>query len=77
VPFARRSAERWLAARRRPRRVELVVPAQRPGADVVVDGMTDAVRCPTPACGAMLPIGYAGGCPVCGDSPVADPAWPS
>jgi len=68
--------ERWLADRRRPRRVELVVPEQRRSEDVAVDGVEDAVRCPTPACGAMIPLGYAGGCPVCGDSAVADPAWP-
>ena len=75
VPFARRDAERWLKERRRPRRPELVVPAQRAASDVVLDGLADVVRCPTPACGALLPLGYAGGCPVCGDSVVADPAW--
>jgi hypothetical protein len=75
VPFARRSAERWLADRRKPRRVELVVPEPRPAGDVAVDGVDDAVRCPTPACGAMIPLDYAGGCPVCGDSVVADLAW--
>ena len=75
VPFARRSAERWLADRRKPGRVELVVPDQRRPEDVAVDGVEDAVRCPTPACGAMIPLGYAGGCPVCGDSVAADPAW--
>lgn len=75
VPFARRAAERWLADRRKPRRVELVVPAQRQPEDVAVDGVVDAVRCPTPGCGAMIPLDYAGGCPVCGDSVVADPAW--
>jgi hypothetical protein len=74
IPFARRSAERWLAERRKPRRVELVVPEQRHPRDVAVDGVLDAVRCPTPGCGAMIPLGFAGGCPVCGDSAFADPA---
>jgi hypothetical protein len=77
VPFARRTAERWLADRRKPRRVELVVPEQRTPPDVTVDGVVDALRCPTPACGAMIPLDYVGGCPVCGDSAVADPAWPA
>lgn len=76
LPFARRTAERWLAERRRPRRVELVVPEQRQSVDVRIDAGHDAVRCPTPACGAMIPLDYAGGCPVCGDSVAADPAWP-
>ena len=75
VPFARRPAERWLADRRRPRRPELVVPAQRAANDIVLDGVTDATRCPTPACGAMVPLGHPGSCPVCGDSVVADPTW--
>jgi hypothetical protein len=75
VPFGRRSAERWLADRRRPRRPELVVPEQRTASDVVLDGVADATRCPTPACGALVPLSYVGGCPVCGDSVVADPAW--
>lgn len=75
VPFARRVAERWLADRRRPGRPELGIPPQRIPADVVIDGVADATRCPTPGCAAMVPIGCAGGCPVCGDSVVADPAW--
>lgn len=75
IPFARRSAERWLAERRRPRPGELRVPEQRHSCDVAVDGVLDAVRCPTPACGAMIPLGSASGCPVCGDSAIADPAW--
>ncbi|MBV9293862.1 MAG: hypothetical protein JO222_15575, partial [Frankiales bacterium] len=66
VPFAQRTAERWLAARRRPRRPELSVPGQRVAADIVVDASTDVLRCATPTCGALLPIGYAGDCPVCG-----------
>lgn len=76
VPFSRRTAERWLADRRRPRRVELVVPEQRRPDDIVLDGVADATRCPTPACGALIPLDSAGGCPVCGDSVAADPAWP-
>jgi hypothetical protein len=75
VPFARRDAERWLANRRRPGRPELGIPSQRIGSDVVLDGLADATRCPTPGCAVMVPIDYAGGCPVCGDSVVADPAW--
>jgi hypothetical protein len=66
VPFAQRTAERWLAARRRPRRPELSLPAQRAAADIVVDASTDVLRCATPTCGALLPIDYAGDCPVCG-----------
>jgi hypothetical protein len=66
VPFARRTAERWLAARRRPRRVELRVPDQRRATDVVVDASADVLRCLTPTCGALLPVGYEGPCPVCG-----------
>ena len=75
VPFARRDAERWLADRRRPGRPELGVPPQREASDVVVDGLVDAARCPTPGCAAMVPLDYAGGCPACGDSVVADPGW--
>ena len=75
VPFARRDAERWLANRRRPGRPELGIPQQRAGSDVVIEAVQDATRCPTPGCSAMVPIDYAGGCPACGDSFVADPAW--
>lgn len=66
LPFAQRDAERWLADRRRPRRVELTVPAQRSPEDVVVDASEDAVRCETPSCGALLPLRHEGDCPVCG-----------
>jgi len=68
VPFSRRMASRWLAARRRPRRVELSawsmpVDTRR---DVVLDASSDVTRCVTTACGALLPVGYEGDCPVCG-----------
>jgi hypothetical protein len=68
VPFARRQAGRWLAARRRPRPIELVVPAQRRPDDVVVEVEveTDVVRCRTDRCGALLLVGYEGDCPICG-----------
>jgi len=68
VPFSRRLAHRWLAARRRPRRAELDG-VQRSGRrdDVVVDAWTDAVRCATAGCGALRPLAYPGCCPVCGD----------
>jgi hypothetical protein len=73
VPFSRRTAQRWLAARRRPARIELGIPAQRrpgqadPATDVVLDAIHDVLRCRSRSCGALLPVGYAGGCPVCGD----------
>jgi hypothetical protein len=67
LPFDRRTAQRWLAQRRRPSRPELLVPAPRAADDVVVDGSQDAVRCGNPACGALLVLGYDGACPVCGD----------
>jgi hypothetical protein len=66
VPFARRAAGRWLAARRRPGRAELTLPSQRPQEDVVVDASTDVLRCVSSTCGALLPIDYEGDCPVCG-----------
>jgi hypothetical protein len=66
VPFARRTAERWLAARRRPQRAELSVPAQRRAEDVVVDASADVLRCVSSTCGALLPVDYEGDCPVCG-----------
>lgn len=67
VPFARRRAERWLAARRRPQRPELRVPDPRPAPDVIVlDASTDVVRCSSTTCGALLEVGYSGDCPVCG-----------
>ena len=67
VPFSRRVAERWLAARRRPGRPELVVPAQRSGEDVVLDALADVLRCRGRGCGALLPLGWDCACPVCGD----------
>jgi hypothetical protein len=66
LPFARRTAGRWLAERRRPRRPELRVPQQGQAVDVVVDASIDVLRCATRTCGALLPITYAGDCPVCG-----------
>jgi len=68
VPFDEKTAKRWLADRRKPRRAELVVPEQRTPAEVVVelDAFDDARRCQTPSCGALLPLGYDGVCPVCG-----------
>jgi hypothetical protein len=67
VPFSRRLAHRWLAARRRPRRVELDVMVQKSRAvDVVLDGWADAARCATRGCGVLLPIAYPGCCPLCG-----------
>ena len=68
VPFSRRVAERWLAARRRPGRPELGIPRQRTPADQSRrwDATNDVVRCPARDCGVLLPIGYDGDCPVCG-----------
>ena len=66
LPFARRTAERWLAERRRPRRPELLVPDPRRPDDVVVDASVDAVRCASRTCGALIPTSYVGDCPVCG-----------
>ena len=67
VPFDRRDAERWLAARRQAPRIELgVVPAPRAAGDIVVDATADVRRCVGATCGALLPVGYAGDCPVCG-----------
>jgi hypothetical protein len=66
VPFSRRTAERWLAERRRPRRPELSVPRQRMPTEVQLDALVDVVRCAGPSCGALLPVGAVGPCPVCG-----------
>jgi ribosomal protein L40E len=67
VPFDRRTAQRWLAERRRPPRPELSMPAQRAADDIVLDASVDALRCPSRQCGALLPLDYAGACPVCGE----------
>jgi hypothetical protein len=67
VPFSRRQAERWLAARRKPTRPELLVPAQRMAVDVVLDAYADVLRCRGGGCGALLPVGWDCACPVCGD----------
>lgn len=61
VPFDRRTAQRWLAQLRRSRHI----PAQR-SADVFLDAEADVLRCDGPTCGALLPVGYDGACPVCG-----------
>jgi hypothetical protein len=66
VPFERKRAQRSLARRHR----ELpagAVPQQRPADDTVaLDASVDVVRCSGEGCGALLPIGYPGSCPVCG-----------
>jgi hypothetical protein len=67
VPFSRKLAERWLAARRRPTRPELTVPAQRQASDVVLDVDIDVLRCRARSCGALLPLGWDCACPVCGE----------
>jgi hypothetical protein len=67
VPFDRKDAERWLAVRRQPARTELgVVPAPRAAQDIVLDATADVRRCSGATCGALLPMDYAGPCPVCG-----------
>jgi hypothetical protein len=63
VPFDKRSAQRWLARRRQP---APVIPSSREQGDVTVDAMSDVQRCASATCGALLPVGYVGGCPVCG-----------
>jgi hypothetical protein len=66
VPFDKRTAQRWIADRRHTVALEIVVPAPREAPDVVVDATTDVQRCAGAACGALLPVGYDGACPVCG-----------
>ena len=66
VPFDKRSAQRWIADRRRPAPIELGIPAPREPGDVVVDATVDVQRCGGATCGALLPVGYVGDCPVCG-----------
>jgi hypothetical protein len=67
VPFSRRLAHRWLAARRRPRRPELGGDRRRTANPyLVLDAWTDALRCSTRGCAAVLPVAYSGGCPLCG-----------
>lgn len=66
VPFDKRSAQRWLAQRRQATVPELGIPAQREDADIVVDATSDVQRCTGATCGALLPVGYEGCCPVCG-----------
>jgi len=72
VPFEKRSAQRWLADRRRPGRIEFSVPPQRAASDVLVDATVDVTRCPSPTCGALLPVGYVDACPVCGGAPAIE-----
>jgi len=74
LPFDRRRAQRWLADRRRLPAPQLGIPAPRHEDDVVVDATTDAIRCTTPTCGVLLPVGQAGDCPLCGGVgvPVSD-----
>jgi hypothetical protein len=72
VPFDARTAHQQLADRRRPMRSELSVPAQRPSENVVVDGFGDVLRCRSAGCGALLPLGYEGVCPVCGADPMEE-----
>lgn len=70
LPFGRRDAERRLAQHRLPRRPELSLPEpRRPDDAVVIDASIDVLRCAGESCGALLPVGYAGGCPVCGTMP--------
>ena len=71
VPFDKRSAQRWLAQRRQPMPVELGIPSPREHSDVVVDASSDVQRCAGATCGALLPVGYDGCCPVCGGVPAA------
>lgn len=66
VPFDKRSAQRWIADRRRPAPIELGIPAPREAGDVVVDATVDVQRCAGQTCGALLAVGYVGDCPVCG-----------
>jgi hypothetical protein len=75
LPFDRRAAQRWLSDLRRPKRVELGIPAQRVPGDIVVDATTDVVRCPGDSCGALLPVGYVEDCPVCGGAAVDAPGF--
>ena len=65
VPFDKRTAQRWLADRRRTV-AEEGVPSPREAPDVVVDATVDVLRCGRRTCGALLPVGYDGACPVCG-----------
>jgi hypothetical protein len=69
VPFDKRSAQRWLAQRRQP---VLMIPSPREQGDVMVDAMSDVLRCSSATCGALLPVGYDGGCPVCGGVGVSE-----
>ena len=66
VPFARRLAHRWLAARRRPGQAELRLAGPPATRTLVFDSWADAVRCATRGCAALRPLGYPGCCPLCG-----------
>jgi hypothetical protein len=68
LPFDRRTAQRWLSERRRT--VPSVhVPGQRMPDEIVLDATVDVVRCGGAECGALLPVGHTGECPVCGAAP--------
>jgi len=71
VPFDGRTAGRWIAQRRTPGSSGLGIPGPRSAGDVVVDAAGDVQTCATPTCGALLPVGYEGDCPVCGGDGVA------
>jgi hypothetical protein len=66
VPFDRRTARRWLADLRRPRRAELGLVAPATGHAVAVDADGDVRRCAAARCGALVPAGGAAPCPLCG-----------
>jgi hypothetical protein len=66
VPFDKRTAQRWIADHRRTAPADTAVPAPAEAGDVVVDATVDVQRCAGATCGALLPVGYDGACPVCG-----------
>ena len=66
VPFDERTAARWIAQRRTPGSAGATIPWPRTDGDIVVDTAGDVQTCETPTCGALLPVGYEGDCPVCG-----------
>ena len=66
LPFSRRLATRWLAARRRPRRPELAAARPTGATDIAVDARVDVLRCSSRGCAALRPLDDAGRCPRCG-----------
>jgi len=66
VPFDKRTAQRWIADHRRAAPTDTGVTAPHQTVDVVVDATVDVLRCARRTCGALLPVGYEGACPVCG-----------